>query len=125
VKAAPGSQSPAESGASPLEAFLRAHPAMVKTIAIGAAVGAGLGLGLGLGLPGRGASHRAAVTLLMMLGFALAGALVAAAIATHRPRGALRVKRPGWQRRVDAKMKEGSSSPVPRRAASSGKGSSG
>jgi uncharacterized protein (DUF58 family) len=125
VKAAPGSTSPAESGTDPVKAFTREHPGAVEAVAIGAAIGAGLGLGIGLGLPGRGASYRAAVTLLILLGFALAGALVAAAIVIRPPRRTTHAKRPGWQKRVDAKVKEGTSSPVPRRATNRGKGSSG
>jgi hypothetical protein len=124
VKAAPGSTSPAESGATPVESFIRSNPGAVKAVAIGAAIGAGLGLGIGIGLPGRGASYRAAVTLLIVLGFALAGALVAAAVAIRPARRATHAKKPGWQKRVDAKVREGTSSPIPRRAASRGKGSS-
>lgn len=123
--ATPRSTSSAESGATPLQAFLDAHPGAVQTIAIGTAIGAGLGLGVGLGLPGRGAWYRAAVTLLFVLGFALAGALVAAAFVLPRPNRAARHTKPDWQARVDEKMTKGSSSPTPRRVAGTGKGSKG
>jgi hypothetical protein len=125
VKAVPGSTSPAESGTAPIDTFVRAHPGAVKAIAIGTGIGACLGLGVGLGLPGRGASYQAAVTVLIVLGFALVGALIAAGVAIAAPSQAAHTKKPDWQKRMDAKMKEGTSSSVPRRVKDPGTRSSG
>lgn len=117
-------RSPQEgSGPTPVEAFLRAHPGAIKTIAVGVSIGAGLGLGVGLGLPGRGASYRAAVALLMVLGFALIGGLIATGIALPSSGRASHARLD--PRRIEAKVKEGVSPATPRRVATDRKESSG
>ena len=103
------------SGANPLSTFHKEHPKAAWTIAKGAGIGAALGIGVGLALPGRGAGFRAAVTLLVLLGFALIGALIAASRAIPRQKPGASPRELEWLAKVEARMKSGSSSPVPRR----------
>lgn len=84
--AAKRSPSAVESDINPLQAFSTAHPGVARTIAWGTGLGAAVGIGLGLILPGRGAWYRAAVTLLVALGCALIGGLIAGARAIPRTR---------------------------------------
>ncbi|MBN2176555.1 MAG: hypothetical protein JW722_02750 [Demequinaceae bacterium] len=115
--AAKRSASPVESNPNPLLAFSVAHPGAIWTIAKGAGIGAAVGLGVGLGLPGRGAFHRAAVALLFALAIALIGGLIAAARAIPHDHGGVEPEKEDWAAKVEAKMKSGSSNPVPRRVA--------
>ncbi len=108
--------SPVSSNANLLPAFFTEHPHAAWTIAKGAGIGAALGIGAGLGLPGRGAWFRVAVMLLVSLGFALIGGLITAARVIPRTRAKNPDKRE-WAAKVEAKMKSGSSSPTPRRIA--------
>lgn len=112
--AAKRSPSAVESDVNPLQAFFTAHPGVARTIARGAGLGAGVGIGIGLILPGRGAWYRASVALLVALGCALIGGLIAGAMAIPRTR-LVAPRKPDWAAKVDTKMTSGASNSVPRR----------
>lgn len=107
------------SSENPLSTFFKNHPHAAVSIAKGAGIGAALGIGVGLGLPGRGAGFRTEVILLISLGFALIGGLIAAARAIPRKEPEETLKEREWLTKVEARMKSGSSNPVPRRIAPS------
>ncbi len=81
--------------ANSIPVIVRRAPRFARTIATGVLCGAALGVAIGLGLPGYGAMDRAAVTVLVALGFALIGGLVAGANATGGRRRTVR-RRAGY-----------------------------
>ncbi len=75
--------SQAELDAKSFAAIVRRAPRFVRIIVTGAGVGFSAGVVIALALPGHGAAYRAAVALLVGLGFATIGALSTGAIATR------------------------------------------
>ena len=95
--ALPEVPSQAELDANSIPAILRRAPRFARIIGTGAGVGFVFGVLVALGLPGRGASYRAVVALLVGLGLAMVGALSAGAIATRSDGFDRRARAAAWK----------------------------
>jgi hypothetical protein len=95
--ALPEVPSQAELDAHSIPAIIRRAPRFARIIGTGAGVGFVFGVLIALGLPGRGASYRAVVALLVGLGLAMVGALSAGAIATRSDGPDRRARSEAWK----------------------------
>lgn len=95
--ALPEVPSQTELDANSIPAIIRRAPRFARIIGTGAAVGFAFGVVVALGLPGRGASYRAVVALLVGLGLAMVGALSAGAIATRSDGPIRRARGEAWK----------------------------
>lgn len=93
--------SQAELDARSLPAVVRRAPRFARMIVTGAGVGFAVGVVMALALPGHGAAYRAAVALLVGLGFGMIGALSAGAIATRVDGRDPRAGAPAWPGKQD------------------------